>query len=291
MGTTREATTIRLALPKGRMQEGVTALLAAAGVRVGATDRGYRPSVSLPGYEAKILKPQTIVEMLHHGSRDLGFAGADWVAELDAEVVELLDTALDPVRLVAAAPSCILENGRLPRRRLVVASEYERLTRRWIAGRELDAELIRAHGATEVFPPEDADLIVDNTATGSTLKANGLHIVDELMTSSTRLYASRAALADPARRREIDELSLLLASVLEARKRVMVEVNVPASRLQAVIAVLPCMREPTVSPLNGGAGYAVKSAVLRDELPRVIPAVKRAGGEDLVVTAPAQIVR
>ena len=291
MGTTRGATTIRLALPKGRMQEGVAALLTAAGVRVGATDRGYRPSVSLPGYEAKILKPQTIVEMLHHGSRDLGFAGADWVAELDADVVELLDTALDPVRLVAAAPTCILEDGRLPRRRLVVASEYEHLTRRWIAGRELDAALVRSHGATEVFPPEDADLIVDNTATGGTLQANGLRIVDELMTSSTRLYASRAALADPARRLAIDELALLLTAVLEARKRVMVEVNVPADRLQAVIAVLPCMREPTVSPLNGGAGYAVKSAVLRDELPRVIPAVKRAGGEDLVVTAPAQIVR
>lgn len=291
MSTMRGTVGIRLALPKGRMQDGVATLFAAAGVRVGATDRGYRPSVSLPGYEAKILKPQTIVEMLHHGSRDIGFAGADWVAELGAEVVELLDTGLDPVRLVAAAPEAILEGGRLPRRRLVIASEYERLTRRWMASSGLDAVFVRSYGATEVFPPEDADLIVDNTATGSTLKANGLTIVGALMASSTRLYASPQALADPGRRQAIDELVLLLTAVLEARKRVMVEVNVPADRLEAVIAVLPCMREPTVSPLHGGAGYAVKSAVLREELPRVIPEVKRAGGEDLVVTAPAQIVR
>jgi ATP phosphoribosyltransferase len=288
--TTRE-TRIRLALPKGRMQEGVLSLLAAAGIRVGASDRGYRPAVSLAGYEAKILKPQTIIEMLHHGSRDVGFAGADWVAELGADAVELLDTGLDPVRLVAAAPKCILDGGRLPRRRLVVASEYERLTRGWIAGRELDAVFVRSYGATEVFPPEDADLIVDNTASGSTLKANGLVAVDELMTSSTRLYASPTALADAPRRQAIDELVMLLTAVLEARERVMVEVNVPCDRLEAVIAVLPCMREPTVSPLHGGAGYAVKSAVPRDELPRVIPAIKRAGGADLVVTAPAQIVR
>src|SRR2546427_3810659 len=134
--------------------------------------RGYRPDVSLPDTEAKILKPQNIVEMLALGSRDLGFAGADWVAELQANVVELLDTGLDPVEVVAAVPGALLENGRLPERHLVVASEYERLAQRWITERGLSAEFVRSYGATEVFPPEDADLIVDNTATGATLEAN-----------------------------------------------------------------------------------------------------------------------
>lgn len=281
---------IRLALPKGRMQSGIFALLAEAGIRLGAGSRGYRPTISLPNTEVKILKPQNVVEMLHMGSRDVGFAGADWVAELGANVVELLDTGLDPVRLVAAAPAVFLEHGALPKRPLLVASEYERITQKWIADRGLSARVVRTYGATEVFPPEDADCIVDNTATGSTLHANGLEIVDELMRSSTRMYASPMAFADPARRARIEEWVMLMASVLEARKRVMLEVNVPPGKLEDVIAVLPCMREPTVSPLHGNLGYAVKSAVKRDELPMIIPAIKARGGTDIVVTTLTQIV-
>ncbi|HUT78095.1 MAG TPA: ATP phosphoribosyltransferase [Polyangia bacterium] len=286
-----DGSALRFALPKGRMQEGVVGLLAGAGIRVTVPARGYRPAISLPEAEAKILKPQNIVEMLALGSRDIGFAGADWIAELDAEIVELLDTGLDPVRVVAAAPSALLgQGGSLPARRLVVASEYERLTRRWVASRGLDATFVRSYGATEVFPPEDADLIVDNTATGGTLRANDLVLLDELMTSSTRCCASRAAMDDPAKRERIEGVVMLLSSVLEARLRVMVEVNVPADRLEAVVAALPCMREPTLSTLHGGAGYAVKAAVPRELLPGVIPEIRRLGGTDVVVTNLAQIV-
>lgn len=280
----------RLGLPKGRMENSVLTLLADAGIRVRPSARGYRPDISLPGAEAKLLKPQNIVEMLALGSRDVGFAGADWVAELQVDVVELLDTGLDPVQLVVAAPAALLDNGRLPARRLVIASEYERLTRRWIAAREVCAEFVRSYGATEVFPPEDADVIVDNTATGATLEANGLAIVDVLMRSSTRLYANRAAFDDPVRRRSIDDLVLLINSVLEARRRVMLEVNASAACLDAVVAVLPSMRQATVARLFGNGGYAVKAAVPRDLLPQVIPAVKAAGGTDVVVSTLSQIV-
>jgi len=284
------AVPFRLGLPKGRMEQGVLTLLADAGIRVRPSARGYRPDVSLPGAEAKLLKPQNIVEMLALGSRDVGFAGADWVAELEADVVELLDTGLDPVQLVAAAPAPLLEAGRLPARRLIIASEYERLARRWIAANGLCAEFVRSYGATEVFPPEDADVIVDNTATGATLEANGLAIVDVLMGSSTRLYAHRAALDDPARRRYIDDLVLLINSVLEARRRVMLEVNASANCLDAVVAALPAMRQATVARLFGNGGYAVKAAVPRELLPQVIPAVKAAGGTDVVVSTLSQIV-
>jgi ATP phosphoribosyltransferase-like protein len=141
-----------------------------------------------------------------------------------------------------------------------------------------------------VFPPEDADVIVDNTATGATLEANGLAVVDELMRSSTRMYANRAALDDPARRGRIDDLLLLVNSVLEARRRVMLELNATAACLDAVVAVLPSMRQATVAPLFGNGGYAVKAAVPRDCLPHVIPAVKAAGGTDVVVSTLSQIV-
>jgi len=280
---------LRLGLPKGRMEAGVLKLLNDAGIAVTPSARGYRPNVSLPATEAKVLKPQNIVEMLMQGSRDIGFAGADWVQELDAPVLELLDTRLDPVRVVAAAPEGIV-NGGMPNRRLTVASEYTRLTRRWIEGRGLEADVVRSYGATEVFPPEDADVIVDNTATGTTLQANGLEVLDTLMESSTRLYANPQAMDDGAKRGRIDDLCLLLRSVLDARRRVMVEVNAPAERLEAVVALLPCMREATVSPLYGNSGFAVKAAVPRERLPEVIPAVKAAGGTDVVVTTLAQIV-
>jgi ATP phosphoribosyltransferase len=287
----RPAVELRLALPKGRMQAGVLELLEEAGLPIRLAARDYRPRLHLPGVDVKLLKPQNILEMLEAGSRDVGFAGLDWVLELGCEsVVELVDTGLDPVRVVAAAPTGLLEKGELPDRPLVVASEYERLTRRWIETHGLRATFVRSYGATEVFPPEDADVIVDNTATGETLRANGLTIVDELMRSSTRLFASRSAIENPARKERIDDLVLLIRSVLDARSRVMLELNCGERDLSAIVDALPCMRTPTVAPLHAGAGYAVKAAVPKRSLAELVPALKALGASDLVVTEIAQLV-
>jgi len=287
----REDAVLRLALPKGHMHGAVVDLLAEAGIGVRATARSYRPRVSLDGMSTKILKPQNIVQMLDVGARDLGFAGADWVAELGADVVELIDTGLDPVRLVAAAPAeRLLDEATLPHTRLVVASEYERLTRAWITERDLQATFLRSYGATEVFPPDDADCIVDNTQTGSTLRANGLVIVDELLRSSTRLYANPRALDNAGKRAAIEDFALLVRSVLQARERVMLEINVSAEALDRVLAVLPCMRQPTIARLAADAGFAVKAAVPREQLPRLVPELKSRGGGDIVVSKLSQIV-
>lgn len=279
-----------LALPTGRTRDAVLQLLRDAGIECDLGPRGYRPRLSIPDVCTKLLKPQNIARMLAAGSRDLGLTGADWVAELEADVVEVLDTGLLPVRLVAAAPPALLEGGRLPARRLRIASEFETLTRAWIADRGLDAEVVRSFGTTEVLPPEDADAIVDLASTGSTLEANGLVIVDEVTRSSTRLYASRDAMADASRRARIEELALLLRSVLEARQRVMLEFNVPTDRLDGAIEGLPCMRQPTIAALANDAGYAVRAAVPRAGLPALLVDLKRRGGSDLVVTAFTQIV-
>jgi len=283
--------TIRLGLPKGHIQSGVFALLSEAGINVRLGTRNYRPTLSWPGFETKLLKPQNVVRMLHAGSRDVGFAGADWVAELDADLVELLDTGLDPVCVVAAAPAELLADGALPtHRRLVVATEYVRIAKRWARDQPLEPVVVRSYGATEVFPPEDADLIVDNTATGATLRENGLVVTDTLMHSSTRFYANPAALKDRGRRARVDDLVLLLQSVLEARRRVMLELNVSERDFERVVSILPCMREPTVSQLHGERAYAVRAAVPRDALPALLLEVKARGGTDLVVSEPQQIV-
>ena len=282
---------LRLGLPKGRMEEGVYKLLSDAGIGVRtSTSRGYRPTLSLANVETKVLKPQNIVEMLHRGSRDVGFAGRDWVVEKGADLVEILDTGLDPVRIVAAAPREILVDGRLKAGKWLVATEYEAITRAWLDRDGVDATIVRSYGATEVFPPEDADFIVDNAATGSTLVANGLHPFADLMTSSTRMFANQAAMNDPVRRARIEHIALLLRSVLDARRRVMVEVNVSNENLERVIAVMPCMREPTVSRLYHEDGYAVKAAVPRDQLAELVPVLKAAGATDIIVVTLAQIV-
>jgi ATP phosphoribosyltransferase len=281
---------IHLAIPKGKLETGVTNLLAAAGMHLRSGPRGYRPVLSAPGFEVKLLKPQNIVEMLASGTRDVGFAGADWVAEKGADLIELLDTGLDPVSVVAAAPEPLLRGGRLPDRPLVVASELERITTRWLRERGLQATLVRSYGATEVFPPEDADVIVDIMDTGETLAANGLVVVERIMSSSTRLYASRRATEDPVKKPVLDGLALTLRSVLEARGRAMVELNVAESDVEGVIEVLPSMREPTIAPLHGGAGLAVKAAVPRAALPGLIPRLKDRGATDIVVSSLEQIV-
>jgi ATP phosphoribosyltransferase len=285
---------VKLALPKGRMQDRVFRLLSDAGVELQQSSRGYRPRVSLEGFDAKILKPQNALEMLHSGTRDLGFGGADWVRELDVELVELLDLGFDPVRLVAAAPMELLEDGELPKtvrgRPLVVASEYERITRQWIAERGMDAVFVKSRGATEVFPPDDADCILDVTQTGDTLRANGLEIVDEIMRSTTRLWANPKAMENPAKREAIERFVLLLRSVLDARGRVMLELNVSKERMEAVIAILPCMRRPTVAVLGDDSGYAVKVAAPRAALATLIPEIKAKGGTDIIVTEMARLV-
>jgi ATP phosphoribosyltransferase len=276
------------------MQEGVYRLLGDAGIRVRTSARGYRPHLSLAGFDAKILKPQSVVEMLASGSRDVGFAGADWVSELGADVVELLDTDLDAVRLVVAAPPAMLDGAgalRCPSERpLAIATEYVRLTEAWVRSRGLRASVVRTHGATEVFPPDDADCIVDIAATGDTLREQNLIVCDELMRSSTRLYASQQAMRDAGKRASIERLVMLLASVVQARTRVMIEVNVGPTQLESVVAALPCMREPTIATLHGGAGFAVKAAVPKDKLALLIPEIKQRGGTDIVVSQLNQIV-
>jgi ATP phosphoribosyltransferase-like protein len=227
--------------------------------------------------------------MVELGRHDVAFAGYDWVLELGAKVDELLDTGLDAVRIVAAAPREYVASGELKARPIVVASEYERIAKAWLEGEGYDALFVRSHGATEVFPPEDADMIVDNTATGRTLAENGLAEVATLLRSSTRVIGAPGVMEGP-KAREISELLLLLRSVLDARRRVMLEMNVAPCRLDAVLSELPSMRTPTVMPLSGDAGFAVKSAVLRAEVARLVPRLKAAGATDLLETRFSKVV-
>ena len=281
---------VKLALPTGRIQNNVFKLLNDAGIEIHGGPRSYRPKLSLIDFEAKILKTQNIVEMLALGRRDVGFAGADWVKEKGADVVELLDTELDQVSIVLAAPAGFPNAESYQGRQLIVATEYVNIASEWVQAKGWDAKVIRSYGTTEVFPPEDADCIVDNMSSGATLRASNLEIVDTIMTSSTRIFASRHAMDDDKIRNRIEDFVLVIQSVLSARHRVMIEVNVSKDDLESVASIIPCMRQPTIAALHGDAGYVVKSAVLKSELPTLIPIIKQRGGTDIVVSNIANVI-
>ncbi len=273
---------LKLALPKGRITDEVVRLLAAAGVTLLSNGRSYRPRASDPDIEVKAVKPQNVPRLLEIGAHDCGFTGHDWVVESGADVVEVFDTGLDPVTLVAAAPEETRDRLDALDRPLIVASEFETITRRYMERRGRAYQFIRTFGATEVYPPEDADLILDLVATGITLRQNHLAVVDEVLASSTRFIASRAALADPGKQEKIGLLTTLMKAVLEARRRILLEMNVTSERLQRVVDVLPAMKSPTIQELYGGTGYAVKAAVLRADLPDLIARLRAAGATDLI---------
>ena len=273
--------TLKIVIPKGRLFDNVVELLDDAGLGVEVDERIYTPMVDDPQVEAKIMKPQNIPQLVELGSHDVGFTGYDWIVETRADVLEIMDLGFDPVEVVAAIPGGLLDED-LHGRKLLVASEYQHISAEFLDGEAYNYVLLRTYGATEVFPPEDADMIIDNTATRRTLKEHDLHIIATLIESSTRFIANREALQDPWKQEKVSEIQMLFQSVLDARDRVMLELNVGEEDLEKIVEILPCMRAPTVATLHGGQGYAVKAAVKRTEVHKLIPQLKRLGATDIL---------
>jgi ATP phosphoribosyltransferase len=272
---------LRVLIPKGRIFDNVSLLFSEAGFPLRLADRTYRPVIGADWLDAKVMKPQNVGELLELGSHDVGFTGVDWIRESNAEVEEILDLGFDRVRIVAAIPSEYDEES-LKSRKIVAATEYINLAGKWLSSSGYDYRLLRTYGATEVFPPDDADMIIDNTSSGQTLKDNGLKIIACLLESSTRFVASRAAMADPVKRGRIEELAMLFKAVLDGRDRVMLEMNVTEEDFGELVTGLPAMRSPTVSPLCGNDGFAIKIAVKKHEVPELIPRLKKLGATDIV---------
>jgi len=273
---------LKIVLPKGRIYENISRLFEDVELKIIANGRAYFPMISDPEIEVKIMKPQNIARLVELGSHDAGFTGLDWIVESEAAVTEVLDLNLDPVRIVAAVPEHMDEKS-LRSRKITVASEYSKITGQFLTRRYPDYLFIRSYGATEAFPPADADMIIDNTSSGKTLRDNNLKIISEIMTSSTRFIANNRSMNDPWKREKIEKLKTLFEGVLNARQRLMLEMNVPAETIDAVVGILPCMRAPTISSLYNDAGYSVKAAVKRSETARLIPQLKKLKVSDILV--------
>jgi len=273
--------TLKMVIPKGRIYSNVVNLLNDSGFGIEVDERIYVPRINDSELEAKIMKPQNIPKLLELGSHDVGFTGFDWIVETTANVAEILDLQLDPVKIVAAVPE-ILAQKNLRQKRIVVASEYEKIATEYLEREKYQYILLRTFGATEVFPPDDADMIIDNVSTGRTLQEHNLQVIDTVLESSTRFIANKEAMKDSWKREKINEMKMIFKAVLDARQRVMLEMNVPKAKLEEIVKFLPCMRSPTVAPLYGEQGYAIKVAVKKQEVVKLIPLLKKYGATDIL---------
>lgn len=272
---------LRIVLPKGRLLDNTVRLFEDAGISIQFSQRLYRPVLDDPELEIKIMKPQNIAKLIELGSHDAGFTGYDWVIETSADIVEMLDIKADPVKIVAVVHTSMTEET-LCSRKIKVASEYENITKKYLEKKKYEYLFLRTYGATEVFPPDDADIIIDNISTGKTIEEHNLRIIDHILDSSTRFYANKEALKDSFKSEKLEELKMLFQAVLDARERVMLEMNVPREKFEEVVRILPCMRAPTIAPLYGELGYAVKVAVKKDEARKLIPLLKKLGATDIL---------
>jgi ATP phosphoribosyltransferase len=288
---------LKLVLPKGSLERATMELFEAADLTVHRSSAvDYKATIDDPRIaEVRILRPQEIPRYVDEGLFDLGITGRDWVEETGAEVVSLGElgyskATTNPIKVVVAVsggdPATRIEE--LPQG-VRVSTEYPELTRRFFAARGIEARITLSYGASEAKIPDIADVIVDITETGRALRAAGLRVIDTILVSRTEVVANRDAFDDPDKKHAMEQLMVLLQGTLEARGKVLVKLNVGEDRYREVLALLPSMKSPTVSPLAGG-GYAVETVVPKTQINVLIPALKDAGATDLLELPLSKIV-
>lgn len=278
---------LKILLAKGRIYESVYELLNDVGISIHLPERTYFPTTNQKDLAFQVVKPQITSFLLSENKADLGFSGKDWVYEngVEDKVEEIMDLGFDPVRIVAAIPET-KDLETLLKNHVTIATEYQSLSKKWVESKKINGTIFRTWGTSEGFVQDTEDamaqILIDNTSTGSSLKANRLKIVDTLMESSTRMYASKEAMKNPQKKQKILELKMLFEAVLNARGRVMLEMNVAKDKFDSLVKGLPSMRSPTVSPLFGDNGYAVKIAVNKCEVPTLLPKLQSLGATDIL---------
>jgi ATP phosphoribosyltransferase len=289
---------LKLVIPKGSLEVQTLRLFEEADLRVRrGSDRDYHGAIDDERIErVSILRPQEIPLYVQDGLFDLGITGQDWIAETGADVAVLTTLTYAKTgtghgtKVVLAVPNEHPANSAKeipPGTR--ISTEFVELTKRAFADLGIDVKVSWSFGATEAKVPEIVDAIVDVTETGSTLRAHGMKIIQTLLTSDPVLVANREAAADPAKRAAMDDIVTLLRGAIEAEGRALIKLNVTQEHLDAVLAVVPSMKAPTVSPLAEG-GFAIETVVDKRGVNRLIPQLKAAGGSDILELPISKIV-
>jgi len=278
---------LRLALPKGSLEETTVEMFRRAGYKIDIHSRSYYPEIDDPEIECMLIRAQEIARYVELGIMDAGLTGYDWILENSADVVEIAELVYGkvgrkPLRWVLAVPndSAIHCAKDLAGKR--IATEAMGMTKRYLEKHGVEADVEFSWGATEVKPPHLADAIVEITETGSSLKANNLRIVDTICETTTRFIANKAAAADPFKRQKMDGIALLLQAVLAAENKVGLMLNVHQKNLQEVLNLLPALQQPTVSHLSNPEWLSLTTVLDSHIMRDIIPALKATGAVGLV---------
>ena len=278
---------LKLGIPAGSLQEATGDLFRKAGYKITFASRSYYPSIDDPEIQCTLIRAQEMPRYVADGSLDCGLTGHDWIMENEADVKEVAELVFSkvsrrPVRWVLAVPEDSPVRGVKDLQGKRIATEVVSLTRRWLKQNGVEAHVEFSWGATEVKPPRLADAIVEVTETGSSLRANNLRIVAELMQSTTRFISNHAAYADPWKRQKIDDLVMMLQGAMAAEGKVGLMMNVPTAALQAVVAVLPALQKPTISSLSDPEWVAVNTIIDENTVRHIVPQLKQAGARGIV---------
>ena len=279
---------LRLGLPKGSLQDATFELFRQAGFKISVGSRSYFPTVNDPELEILLMRAQEIPRYVCEGVLDAGISGYDWIRENDADVVEVADMAYskstsNPIKLVLAVAedSDIKDVQGLDGKR--VATELVNVTNNYLRDNGVTAAVEFSWGATEVKVPHLVDAIADLTETGSSLRANKLRVIATVLESTTKLHANRDAWGDPWKREKLESLSILLQGALTARSKLGLKMNVPENVLDAILGLLPAMKQPTISKLVGIDWVAIETVLDEVQARNLIGPLKNAGAQDIVL--------
>ncbi len=278
---------LRLGIPKGSLQEATLQLFGRAGLPVYTDGRSYFAKTADPEIECLLIRAQEMARYVEHGAIDAGLTGLDWIVESGLEVVTVSDLiyakrSRGKVRWVLAAPEDSPFQKAEDLGGKIIATELVNVTRNYFLKKGVEVRVEFSWGATEVKPPMLADAIVEVTETGSSLKANRLRILETVLESNTQVIANKSSYAEPAKRRKIDNLALMLRGAMEAQDKVGLMLNVRKEHLAGVLAVLPALKNPTISTLSDSDWLAVNTVIEESAAWEVVPRLKEAQAQGIV---------
>ncbi len=285
---------LKLGIPKGSLQEATISIFKQAGFDIGIKSRNYYPSIDDPEISCMLIRAQEMARYVEGGQLDCGLTGLDWIRENRADVVELSEliyakASFKPIKWVLA----VKENSNIKSvedlEGKTIATEVVNLTTDYLAKHGVKANVEFSWGTTEVKVPELADAIVEITETGSSLRANNLKILDTVLETTTRFIANKEAYSDPLKRKKMENIIMMLQSVIDAKPKVCIMMNVPQNRLNDILKVLPS-NNPTISHLAKGEWIDVMAVMDKKILRDVLPKLKDIGAKSIVELPISKII-
>ena len=279
---------LKLGIPKGSLQSATIALFKRSGWKINVNDRSYFPEINDPTIECAICRAQEMSRYVDNGTLDAGLTGKDWIAENDSDIHVVSDliyskVSARPARWVLAVPYDSPVQAIEELSGCKISTELLQYTKRYFAERNIEVNVEFSWGATEAKVVSGlADAIVEVTETGSTIRANGLRIIHELMQTNAQLIANHTAWQDPFKRGKIEQIALLLKGALLGDKLVGLKMNVPEKELPKIVALLPSLNAPTVAPLYQSSWFSVETVASADIMRDLIPELLKSGAEGII---------